>query len=308
MLLSRVAEQLYWGGRHLERAEDTARIVIEHTNLLIDLPTSVPLNWEPLLAVTGSAQLFDEQHDERSERNIVSFLLGDDTNNGSVVQSVANGRDNLRSCREILPSEAWVAVNDLYLFTQQHGEAAVERPSRVRFCRRVVTDHQMVLGMIAGSMLRDPAYAMLRLGRHLERADMTTRILDVRATALLRASGDVGDAPFAEVQSISLLRSLLALQTFHRRVPGSPTAASAMAFALHETSFPRSVAYCLDALLSELTRLPQPSAAVRACETARQRLAGMTDEAPSAIRIQIDELQLDLAAVHSAITDTYFAP
>ncbi len=88
-LLSRVAEQLYWSARYLERAEDTARIVREHTNVIVDLPTSVPFSWEPLLAITGSVEAFATEHPSNDEVSIVSFLVSELTNPGSIHSSVA---------------------------------------------------------------------------------------------------------------------------------------------------------------------------------------------------------------------------
>ena len=104
MLLSRVAEHLYWAARYVERAEDTARVVAEHTHLLVDLPTSVPLTWEPLLAVTGQRAEFRTQHTRPpTSISIVTFLLADRDNPSSVVSSVVAARENLRTTREVAP-------------------------------------------------------------------------------------------------------------------------------------------------------------------------------------------------------------
>ena len=130
MLLSRVAEHLYWAARYLERAEDTARVIAEHTHLLVDLPTSVPLTWEPLLAVTGSGAAFRERYTAADEHNIITFLLADRENSSSVVSSVVAARENLRTTREVIPREAWQALNDLYLYATSHHTEAVDRRSR----------------------------------------------------------------------------------------------------------------------------------------------------------------------------------
>ena len=115
MLLSRVAERLYWAARYLERAEGTARIVREHSNVIVDLPLSVTPAWDHLLGITGNREGFDKRYDIGDETSIVSFLVADSLNPGSVRMSIAQARENLRTCRDILPVQAWNAVNDLYL-------------------------------------------------------------------------------------------------------------------------------------------------------------------------------------------------
>ena len=118
MLLSRTADNLYWGARYLERAEDTARIVRAYTELVIDLPTSALSTWEPLLAVSGTSASFHEAHDASGELPIVRFLVADQHNPGSIASSVDRARENLRTTREIIPREAWQTINDLYLYVE----------------------------------------------------------------------------------------------------------------------------------------------------------------------------------------------
>ena len=130
MLLSRVADQLYWGARYLERADATARIVRNFTEVILDLPAGVASSWEPLLAIAGSREEFDRSHVRAAENDIIRFLVADRDNLGSVVSSVAHARENLRTTREVLPRAAWQTVNDLYLFTGREPEAGVDRRSQ----------------------------------------------------------------------------------------------------------------------------------------------------------------------------------
>ena len=218
MLLSRVADNLYWGARYLERAEDTARLVRNFTELILDLPRGVASSWEPLLAVAGSRAEFDALHDRARESDIVRFLVADQSNGGSVVSSVAAGRENLRTTREVLPREAWQAVNDLYLFTNRDTESGVDRRSRARFLGRVITDCQRLDGVLSGMMCRDQAYELWRLGQMVERADMTTRVLGVRAASLLSTPPDAHD--YDEVQWMGVLRSVTAMQMYQRSQRG----------------------------------------------------------------------------------------
>src|SRR6476619_1951586 len=100
MLLSRVADQLFWGARYLERAECTARIVRTFTEVIVDLPMTLNLSWEPLLVTSGSRDRFDASHARASESDIVRYLVADLTNSSSVAAAIAASRENMRTVRE----------------------------------------------------------------------------------------------------------------------------------------------------------------------------------------------------------------
>ena len=138
MLLSRVAESLYWSARYLERADGTARVVRAFTEGIVDLPTSVTTTWSPLLSITGSGEGFDATRQDHVESAIVRYLVDDDRNPGNLKASVEKARENLRSCREVVPREAWSVVNDLHLYVQAHADDGVGRRSRARF---LATNH-----------------------------------------------------------------------------------------------------------------------------------------------------------------------
>jgi uncharacterized alpha-E superfamily protein len=309
MLLSRVADNIYWGARYMERADDTARVVRSFTEVLLDLPVGVASSWEPLLAVVGGREQFDEGHARANESDIVRFLVADPSNFGSVVSSVAHARENLRTTREILPRDAWQTVNDLYLFTQRDAESGVDRRTRTRFLSRVVSEHQRLDGVISGAMQRDEAYELWRLGQAIERADMTTRVLGVRAFALL-AAPDVAD-DYDEVQWMGVLRSLTALQMYQRSTRGPIVGAGVVEFLLFDRQFPRSVAGCLERVRSAFLRLPQADStmsAVDALDALLVRLhaglrafGGDGEELDAAM----DEVQVALADLNDVVYDTF---
>jgi len=310
MLLSRVAEHLYWAARYLERAEDTARVIGEHTHLLVDLPTSVPLTWEPLLAVTGSGVAFGERYPAPDEQNIITFLLADRDNPSSVVSSVVAARENLRTTREVLPREAWQALNDLYLYATSHHTEAVDRRSRGRFLDKVIGECQRFVGIVSGTMSRDEAYQMLRLGRHIERADMTSRVLDVRAVALLAQSADVdeGAAAHDEVQWAAVLRSLSGLQAYHRRRRAPAAGHPTVTFLLRDPDFPGSIAHCLTEVEAVVGGLPRSQAVDMAARSAMRTLVTVANGPLDALHSGLDEVQVAIAAVHDELQATYFPP
>jgi uncharacterized alpha-E superfamily protein len=309
MLLSRVAENLYWAARYLERAEDTARVVREHTNLIVDLPTSVPLTWEPLLAIIGGHEEFDAAHETADELSIVRYLVSDRTNGGSILMSVEQARENLRTCREVVPREAWQSVNDLYLYVASHHTGGVARPSRSRFLERIVTESLRTEGFILSTMSRDEAYEFVRLGRTIERADMTTRVLDVSAGALMAAQAG-GGGQYEDVQWMSVLRSLSALQMYHRTTRFPVEGPAALRFLLLDAAFPRSVMCCLADMADSVSRLPRSELVLPICDDARRVVADtpLDDLSAAGLHELADELQIALAAIHDHLIAAYVQP
>jgi uncharacterized alpha-E superfamily protein len=306
MLLSRVADNVYWGARYLERAEDTARIVRTYTELIVDLPVSVTSSWEPLLAVVGSRLAFDITHPVADESAIVSFLVAERTNPGSVASSIDQARENLRTTREVLPREAWQAVNDLYLFAQASALDAVDRRGRARFSNRVIGDVQRVEGVIGTAMSRDEAYHLWCLGKALERADMTTRVVGVRAASLLAAEPTAGQV-YDDVQWMGVLRSVSGLQMYQRATRGPIEGAAVVRFLLFDPAFPRSVAHAVATARAALEQLPRADATVTAVDRVTHLLAGLptTADDGASLDAAMDEVQLALAAVHDAVAGAF---
>jgi uncharacterized alpha-E superfamily protein len=317
MLLSRVADNLYWGARYLERAENTSRIVRSYTDVIVDLPRSVTSSWEPLLAVAGSGDKFREMYGAGDERSIVHFLTAELANAGSVASSIEHARDCLRTCREVFPRDAWQAANDLYLYAAAHRDEGVARRGRARFLSRIVSESRHLDGIITSSMSRDEAYQFVRLGQMLERAEMTTRVLGVRASALLEAaaSGTISGRRAAlndhsEVQWMGVLRSLSALQMYQRATRSAIDANAVVRFLLHDTAFPRSAQYCVERVRSGLAKLPGSSETQAAADAALGVVQRVDPDASDGFSLdaEMDRLQIALAGLHNAISQTYFHP
>lgn len=309
MLLSRVAERVYWGARYVERAQCTARIVRTYTELMVDLPTSVLTSWEPLLAVAGSEVAFElARGGATDEASIVGFLLADLANPGSMAASVGQARENLRTTREIVPREAWQTLNDLHHYVVANVDSGCSRANRGRFLNRVIGECQQLDGVLATVMLRDEAHEIWQLGEALERADMTTRVLGVRAATLLM-SHQAGDAQRAydDVQWMSVLRSVSALQMYQRAHGGTIDAHTAVEFLLMDPRFPRSVAACVQRIRQCLGRLPHPSRtlpSVDALDAVLGDAVGHTHDG-SALDTAMDEVQEALGSVHTSVTDAF---
>jgi uncharacterized alpha-E superfamily protein len=306
MLLSRVAEAVYWTGRYLERAEGTARLVQVHTELFVDLPRSAGVNWSPLLVVTGSTVPFAELYSEDAEDDVVRFLTMDARNPGAIIGSLERARANLRIARPVFPRELWESLNCLYLQSVEEADKAVPRQSRVTWLDAVISECQRLTGICSGAMSHDEAYAFLRIGRHVERADMTTRVLDVCAATFFHAEEQL--RPYADVTWMSVLKSLSAYQTYRRRTQSRIRGADALAFLLRDPQFPRSVEHCLIDISRSLVDLPHHDAALALCADAEALVADAMVQAMDwrGLHRYADRLQRELANLHEALVATYF--
>ncbi|WP_420453059.1 alpha-E domain-containing protein [Ilumatobacter sp.] len=310
-LLSRNADRIFWAARYLERAEDTARLVQEFGELFDDMPTEHEGShrWVPLLAVCGDAPDEDAPVEERAatEREVVNELVCDPENPGSVTACVSSARSNLRTTREVLPREAWRTVNDLFLFMGSDGSRAEDRRFRAHVLGRVANDSRRLDGILTSSMTRDAAWEMWRLGRYLERADMTTRVVGVRAASLM--AHDDGAREYDEVQWMGVLRSLSALQMYQRATRGPIEASSVVRFLLFDDQFPRAVRFCLDELDRCLDRLSRPDmvrVAVAQARTALMSTMATTDDGAD-LDSAMELVQSLLGQVNGAITERFLS-
>jgi len=203
----------------------------------------------------------------------------------------------------VLPREAWQALNDLWLFTEREAGRAIERRLRDRFLARVIDESRRLDGVITVAMTRDAAYELWRLGRYIERADMTTRVVGVRAAALMAApEGTALDHD--EVHWMGVLRSLTALQMYQRATRGPIEASAVVRFLLYAATFPRSVAGALDEMERSLVQLTRTQEVLERLAEARKVLRSatpMVDDGAD-LDLAMEQLQVALAGVHHAIT------
>lgn len=335
-MLSRVAQNIYWMTRYVERAEDTARLINVNTNLLLDLPRTTTFGWLPLIFIVGAEYRFFEKDPSRlaDEANVVRFLINDSEHPGSIISSLAAARENLRTTRDIVPREAWEQINSLYIYARDH---APSRRGRYEFLRRVIQGTQQIGGLLAGTMSRTAAYDFVRLGHYLERADMTTRILDVRSANLLshaRQSQNQSQSqsqnqnqsqtqiqtqtpppvqdeqdPFGSIQWMSVLKSLSAYQMYRQQVRARVNGPDVLKFLLQDEYFPRAVAFCLRQLDICLRKLPRHAAALATLAALRQKLnaAAVPELTREGLHDFIDEVQVGLGELHDQIAAAYFA-
>jgi uncharacterized alpha-E superfamily protein len=305
MLLSRLAECVYWAGRYLERTEASARLVKVHTELFLDLPKSAGMSWSPLLAVTGSREGFAARHGADIEEEVIRYLVVDVDNPGSVMAAVARARHNVRVTRGMFPRQAWEELNELHLWVLDTRHEGVDRRTRLAWADGVIRRCQLLSGVIAGTMTHDASYSFLEAGRFVERADMTTRVLDVQAGLLMSRHED---DPYADVTWMSALKSVAAAQTFRVRTPAGASGPTALRFLLKDPQFPRSVEHCLTELSRALIELPNHEGPMAACALVQRMLEDVDVDGldGAALHRFVDQLQQGIADVHDLVAGSYF--
>lgn len=314
MLLSRVAERVYWHSRYLERAENTARLLSVFSTLMLDLPPKTKLGWHSLIQITGSEEAFFEKYKVAQERSVMSFLWSE--NNGHSISSMlVMARENARTTREIMPTEAFEHINSLYHFAKDNSLVAEKRGSRHQLLEEIVSRCQQLTGLLSGTMSRDDTYSFVFLGRSLERADMTTRIVDVGSGNLL--PGLTGqDAsqqtlePYENILWMNILRSQSAYQMYRQHVQEIVNARDVVDFLLLNEAFPRSAMHCLNQLKLVLKSLPRHGkASTQVNKTLRVLRSTDIDRLlERGLLEHIDLMQVEIAAIHEKIAQTWFLP
>ncbi|HEY5716474.1 MAG TPA: alpha-E domain-containing protein [Psychromonas sp.] len=305
-MLSKLAERLYWMARYIERVENTARLVSVYDHLLFDLPQEVGISWYNLIILNGAEPLFLDRYKNRDERNVVKFLLADDSNPSSLLSSIRALRENVRTSRDLLPQETWEIVNELYIFARDNIKQGINRSRRNQFLEQMVKRCQQINGLLNGTMSRDAASQFLSLGCNLERADMLTRLLDAGAAALL---GDLDtDLNIQEVVWGNVLRSSSAHMSYRRTVRSAVRDRDVVAFLLEDPHFPRSFQFCLNQVRDASGNLPNGGEVIRCIEKSLRAPYDLSksDALGAKFREYLNQLQLELNEVHTCLSESWF--
>ncbi|MGA8261166.1 MAG: alpha-E domain-containing protein [Arenicellales bacterium] len=308
-MLSRVAERVYWIGRYLERADNTARLATVYHNLLLDLPINVSLGWDMLIRVTGNEETFTEHYRQSSERNVIRFFLADERNPSSIRSSFRWARENVRTCREVLPSEAWALVNELFVFVRDHAGESIARRERLRFLDRVMARCQRLRGLLLDNMSHDTGFEFLQLGRNLERADMSSRIIDTGALTIDHLGSDENLPPSVQgLLWVAILKSLSAYQMYRQTVRRRINRRDVLQYLFLDEHFPRTIRFCLSEIAGSLANLPRSDETTRGVMRVMRmvREQSLSDIAGADLSSFIDALQVELDELHRGIAATWF--
>ncbi|MGK7906962.1 MAG: alpha-E domain-containing protein [Synechococcus sp.] len=255
-MLSRVADSIYWLNRYIERAENVARFVDVNLNLMLDLPADISSQWSPLVSITGDLELFKELYGAVTPENVTRFLALEEKYDNSILSCLIKARENARSCRETISSEMWETVNAFYHMVKgiSPHESLDYLPT---FCSQVKLQSHQFAGVMDATMAHNEGWQFGQLGRFLERADKTTRLLDVKYFLLLPSARWVG-TPLDQIQWISLLKSASAYEMYRKRQHRiNPSGVAG--FLVLDRQFPRSIYFCLkqaEQCLHEITNTP----------------------------------------------------
>jgi uncharacterized alpha-E superfamily protein len=308
-MLSRSAERLYWLARYLERTENTARILSVYMNLMFDMPMNVEISWRNLLTIFGDEETFFQMYDQANEQNTMQFLLTDTANPGSLFSSLNYAREDIRTSRELLPDEAWQQVNEMSLFAKNNVDSAGNRSGRVFLLNEIMRGCQRFTGFLSGALSHNDALHFIRLGRNIERADMTTRLLDI-ASVLLADDRSDKMRQHENALWMHVLKSLSALLMYRKHRRHRISSGDVLDFLLKDPEFPRSVWHCVDEVDAALKRLPRSQGLSHHLDLLTTTL--MTTDihqiTPEQLHQLLDYIQLKLGFTHSQIRSTWFLP
>jgi len=306
-MLSRSAERLYWLARYLERTENTARLLSVYMSLMFDLPMDVEVKWRHLLNICGAEDAFFRLYKNPSEQNTMHFLLTETGHPGSLFSSLSFARENIRTSRDLMPDEAWQQVNEMYLFAKNNVDSLSHRRGRVLLLQEIMNGCQRFSGFLAGSMSQDDAFRFIRMGRNIERADMTTRILDIGSVLLADGRSD----KMREYEStlwINVLKSLSALLMYRKHRRHRINSSDVLDYLLKDKHFPRAVSHCINELQDCISRLPRSKELNESLKDLEAFLVDvdMQQTTPSQLHGLLDTIQAQLGLAHNRIATTWF--
>lgn len=306
-MLSKVAERVYWMSRYLERTENTARLINIHTAFLLDMPEEMELNWFTLVNLFDADVGFKENHEKTNEINVMQYMIADRKNPSSLISSLENMRENIRTLLDLLPEETWEQVNQTHLQLQDELLTLGSRHRRQRVLLQVVNGCQRIQGVLNNHLSRDHTFYFSMIGKHIERADMNSRILEL---ASLLTADNRSDAMrrYEGILWTNLLESLGSRQMYQRTVNPRIQTDLVLEFLIKDANFPRSLLYSLLSVHRYMYRLPTPDSPLIPAKLALEYVSKQdVFKIPEyEIHLFMDELQLKLANLHDAIAKQWF--
>ncbi len=312
-MLSRVADSIYWMSRYIERAENVARFIAVNLNLMLDSPNT-DQQWQPLVNITGDHVDFTKRYGTAATaHNVMRFLTFDRDNPNSIISCLRSARENARSVREIISSEMWIQLNTFYLMVNSADSSGKGLESPGNFYSEVKLASHLFTGLTDATMTHGEGWHFARLGRKLERADKTSRILDVKYFILLRSVSEIGTL-YDDVQWVAVLRSASAFEMYRKR-HGRMSPMAIVEFLLLDGEFPRAVRFCLNSARDSLHAISGAPAGTQR-KQADKLLAHICVELAHAnvneiisggLHEYLDRLQTNVNRVSTGIYERFFA-
>ncbi|MEA3186508.1 MAG: hypothetical protein QOD99_338 [Chthoniobacter sp.] len=315
-MLSRVADSLYWLNRYMERAENSARILDVNLQLMLDFQDGSEgiekRQWEPIIASLEDQKLFQTLHDETNAETVCEFVTFERENPNSIYSCLLGARENARTVREYISSEMWEQINQLYLYMKSDAARQDCANSGIDFYRRLVSSLHQFLGITNATLTHGEGWNFLQVGKYIERADCTSRILDLKYHILLPSGERVG-GNVDTVQWMAVLKSCSALEAYRKLYVGQVAPWKVAEFIILHDDFPRSIRFCVDGLDTALHRISgcDRSHFTNDAERLSGRLCSILDYETIAGIFQVglhqylDRIQLRLIELAAAMTKTY---
>lgn len=243
-MLSRVADTMYWMNRYIERAENYARFMDVNFNLSLELPPDISAQWKPLVVTTGDWKLYETLYEKVEKSRIIYFLGFDVDNPNSIYNCIVNARENARAIRPEITREVWEQINYLYYFVKDGLEKkSWQKKDPRNFFTEIKKGCQLLYGIFDATISRTDGWHFGKIGQLLERADKTSRVLDVKYHILLPKPEAVG-SPLDLLQWAALLKSVSAYDMY-RKKNGKLAPMAISEFLILDKVFPRSMLKCI---------------------------------------------------------------
>jgi len=316
-MIARVAESCYWMFRYIERFQNTARLLEVNLGFVLDADLPLEHQWRPLVIVSGEEERFDSlMGAEASEDGnaVQEYLVWDDRNPSSVVNSLRMARENARQVREVISDEMWNSLNEFWHWIRRGAARRLYREGPDRFYARVRDWPLAFYGIAHDTTLHEEPFDFMRLGLLLERAGQTARILDVKYH-MVGPTSELAPTAIEHASWLALLKSCSAFEPFFKRHNSLPIGPDVAGFLLFERNFPRSVHHCVSRAWNFLSRIRQneQSFGQEASEHLQLTLEmleqGTIDQFVEAgLHDKLTELVGHVADVCTSVQSQYFAP
>jgi uncharacterized alpha-E superfamily protein len=302
-MLARVAEHLYWLSRYVERAETTARLAIAASDTILDLPDGVPYDWESLMQVFGSG----DSDPGISEAEVMEQLVLGLDHSGSIRASIAAARENARVTRDLVPKDAWVALNELHGLIERQSFASFDRSSRIRLLKQVISSCRLWHGCLMASQARDLSWLFLRLGDRIEHADMVSRLVDPRVTQMVPGASTRWSS-YEAIGWQNLLSALGGVELYRHSARNRMRGSDVLDFVLRDRNFPQSMAAALDRVSRLLRDLPHQRVSSDLIDGIVDGLNKLDLErlTPDLLTQNMDWIQQGLVTLHGHVSSEYF--
>ena len=311
-MLSRVADALFWLSRYTERAENNARMMDVNLQLMLDVQNleNTQQNWESIIFTLEDTKLFNQLYPALTGDAVVDFVTFERKNPNSIYSCLASARENARTVREQISVEMWEQINRLYLLFLSGDAKRMFQNSTYEFFKWILEGSQLFQGVTDATMAHDEGWEFIRLGTFLERADRTSRILDIKYHILLPTGEDVG-GNIDTIQWMAVLKSCSALDPYRKHYRGQVVPWKVVEFLVKNQTFPRSILFCVDSLDYSLHQITGVDRGEFRYKVEAERLSGKLLADLRYITIEeifgfglheyLDRMQLRLIEINNAI-------